>query len=111
MGIFDFFDFLRAAERAHGLRKAIAARLAESQATAHEPMSVTGHKTLEEVERYTRAACKPRMADSAMMKLQAGSIIVPPDSELGQDAEKSLIKQAHLAGMALPRGLEPLFSP
>lgn len=97
--------------RAHGLRKAIAARLAESQATAHELMSVTGHKTLEEVERYTRAARKPQMADSAMMKLQAGSIIVPPNSEVGQEEEKSLIKQSHLASMALPRGLEPLFSP
>lgn len=97
--------------RAHGLRKAITARLAESQATPHEVMSVTGHTTLEEVERYARGARKPRMADSAMMKLQAGSIFVPPDSEVGQDDEKELIKQAHLASMALPRGLEPLFSP
>jgi integrase/recombinase XerD len=97
--------------RAHGLRKAIAARLAESQATPHEVMSVTGHKTLEEVERYARAARKPRMADSAMMKLQAGSIIVPPISEVGQEEEKSLIKQAHLAPMALPWGIEPQFSP
>ncbi|MGX1786149.1 tyrosine-type recombinase/integrase [Bosea sp. NPDC055332] len=97
--------------RAHGLRKAIAARLAESQATPHEVMSVTGHKTLEEVERYARAARKPRMADSAMMKLQAGSIIVPPDSEVGQEEEKSLIKQAHLVPMALPWGIEPQFSP
>lgn len=97
--------------RAHGLRKAIAARLAESQATPHEVMSITGHKTLEEVERYARAARKPRMADSAMMKLQAGSIIVPPDSEVGQEEEESLIKQAHLAAMALPWGIEPQFSP
>jgi integrase/recombinase XerD len=97
--------------RAHGLRKAIAARLAESQATAHELMSITGHRTLEEVENYTRAARKPQMADSAMLKLHAASIIVPPKSEVGQDDEKELIKQAHLASMALPRGLEPLFSP
>lgn len=76
--------------RAHGLRKAIAARLAESQATSHELMSVTGHKTLEEVERYARAARKPLMADSAMMKLQARSIIVPPNSEVGQEEEKAL---------------------
>ncbi|MBA4223363.1 MAG: integrase [Methylobacterium sp.] len=97
--------------RAHGLRKAIAARLAESQATPHEVMSVTGHKTLEEVERYARAARKPRMADSAMMKLQAGSTNVPPGSEVGQEEEKSFIKQAHLAAMALPWGIEPQFSP
>ena len=74
-------------------------------------MPITGHRTLEEVERYTRAARKPQMADSAMKKLQAGSTIVPPKTEAGQEKEKSLIKQAHLAVLALPRGLEPLFSP
>ena len=54
---------------AHGLRKATAARLAERGATAHEIMAITGHKTLEEVERYTRAARQSRLADSAMAKL------------------------------------------
>jgi len=98
--------------RAHGLRKAIAARLAESQATAHKVMSITGHRTLEEVENYTRAARKPQMADSAMLKLQSSAKpIVPPKIEVGQNDEKALIKQAHLVALALPRGLEPLFSP
>lgn len=55
---------------AHGLRKATAARLAERGATAHEIMAITGHKTLEEVERYTRAARKARLADAAMAKLR-----------------------------------------
>lgn len=91
--------------RAHGLRKAIAARLAESQATAHELMSITGHRTLEEVENYTRAARKPQMADSAMLKLQsAGIAIVPPKTEVGHQDEKTLIKQAHFGSLALPRG-------
>lgn len=54
---------------AHGLRKATAARLAERGATAHEIMAITGHKTLEEVERYTRAAQQARLADAAMAKL------------------------------------------
>ena len=90
----------------------MAARLAESQATAHEVMSITGHRTLEEVENYTRAARKPGMADSAMLKLQsAAKPIVPPKIAVGQEDEKVLIKQAHLAALALPRGLEPLFSP
>lgn len=53
---------------AHGLRKATAARLAERGATAHEIMAITGHRTLEEVERYTRAAQKARLADAAMAK-------------------------------------------
>jgi integrase len=55
---------------AHVLRKATAARLAEHGATAHEIMAITGHRTLEEVERYTRAAQKARLADSAMAKLK-----------------------------------------
>ncbi|WP_441504512.1 hypothetical protein [Bosea sp. 2YAB26] len=93
------------------MRKAISARLAESRATAHKLMSITGHRTLEEAERYTREARKPQMADSAMKKLLADSTIVPPRPEVGQMKEISPIKQAHLAAMALPRGLEPLFSP
>ena len=55
---------------AHGLRKATATLLAESGATAHEIMSVTGHQTLEEVERYTRNARRQVLADSAMAKLR-----------------------------------------
>lgn len=55
---------------AHGLRKAAAARLAERGATAHEIMAVTGHKTLAEVERYTRDANKAKLADAAMAKLR-----------------------------------------
>jgi integrase len=66
---------------AHGLRKAAAARLAEYGATEHEIMAVTGHKTLKEVTRYTRAARQRVLADSAMKKLTAGYIeneIDPP---------------------------------
>ena len=46
---------------AHGLRKAMAARLAEHGATAHQIMSVTGHRSLQEVERYTRAAQQAKL--------------------------------------------------
>lgn len=55
---------------AHGLRKAAAVRLAEAGATAHEIMAVTGHKSLEEVERYTREIQRRKLADSAMAKLK-----------------------------------------
>jgi integrase/recombinase XerD len=55
---------------AHGLRKATAARLAERGATPHEIMAVTGHRSLEEIERYTRAARRAGLADSAMAKLK-----------------------------------------
>lgn len=46
----------------HGLRKAIARRLAEAGAGAHVVGAVTGHKTLSEVQRYTEAADRDRMA-------------------------------------------------
>ena len=55
---------------AHGLRKATAARLAERGASPHEIMAITGHQSLEEVERYTRAARKAELANSAMAKLK-----------------------------------------
>ncbi|MDE0944982.1 MAG: tyrosine-type recombinase/integrase, partial [Alphaproteobacteria bacterium] len=38
--------------RSHGLRKAAARRLAEAGCTAPQIASVTGHKSLSEVERY-----------------------------------------------------------
>ena len=56
---------------AHGLRKAAAARLAERGATAHEIMAITGHRSLEEVERYTRAARQGGLADAAMRKFKS----------------------------------------
>jgi integrase len=40
----------------HGLRKAAARRLAEAGCSASEIASITGHRTLKEVERYTKAA-------------------------------------------------------
>lgn len=54
---------------AHGLRKAAARRLAEAGCTDNEIMAVTGHTTLSEVTRYTRAANQERMNQSAMDKL------------------------------------------
>lgn len=63
--------------RAHGLRKALASRMAENGATTHEIMAVTGHSTLEEVETYTRAAAKQKRADSGMAKLLSTKIVPP----------------------------------
>ena len=53
----------------HGLRKACARRLAEAGCSALEIMSITGHKTLAEVERYVRAANQKRMSQSAIGKI------------------------------------------
>lgn len=54
---------------AHGLRKASMRRLAESDATANQIAAVSGHKTLKEVERYTRAADQKKLARAAMGKV------------------------------------------
>jgi integrase/recombinase XerD len=54
---------------AHGVRKATATALAEAEATPHEIGAVTGHTSLKEVERYTRAANRKKLADAAMAKL------------------------------------------
>jgi integrase len=53
---------------AHGLRKAAARRLAEAGCTAHEIAAITGHASLKEVERYTKAVDQQKLAASAMKK-------------------------------------------
>lgn len=58
--------------KAHGLRKAAARRLAEAGCSAKQIAAITGHRTLAETERYTRAADQRRLAEQAMEK-QAGN--------------------------------------
>lgn len=55
----------------HGLRKAACRRLAEAGCSANEIAAISGHATLKEVERYTKAADQARMARNAMAR-QAG---------------------------------------
>jgi integrase len=50
----------------HGLRKAACRRGAEAGWTVHQIAAWSGHKTLKEVERYTRAADQKRLAELAM---------------------------------------------
>jgi integrase len=54
---------------AHGLRKAACRRLAEAGCSAHQIMSISGHRTLKEVARYTAAADQARMARVAMASI------------------------------------------
>jgi hypothetical protein len=54
----------------HGLRKLAAVRLAEAGCSAHEIAAITGHETLAEVARYTRAADQERLARAAVTRLQ-----------------------------------------
>jgi integrase len=51
---------------AHGLRKAACRRLAEAGCSASLIASISGHATLNEVSRYTKAADQKRMAVDAM---------------------------------------------
>src|SRR3954464_2254615 len=54
----------------HGLRKATGRRLAEAGATAKMIMSVLGHTTLAEAERYTEEADQIGLAEDALIKLE-----------------------------------------
>jgi integrase len=51
---------------AHGLRKAACRRLAEAGCSVHEIAAISGHKTLKEIERYTREADQARLASQAL---------------------------------------------
>jgi len=51
----------------HGLRKAALTRLADAGKSVHQIAAVSGHKTLKEIERYTRAADQRRLAREALL--------------------------------------------
>jgi integrase len=53
----------------HGLRKAACRRLAEAGCSASEIAAISGHATLSEVSRYTKAADQVRMARNAMARV------------------------------------------
>jgi integrase len=55
---------------AHGLRKAAARRLAEAGCTPHEIMTVTGHETLSEVQRYCEEAEKAQLQEGVRRKMR-----------------------------------------
>jgi integrase len=50
----------------HGLRKAGMRRMAEAEKTVHQIAAVSGHKSLREVERYTKAADQRLLARDAL---------------------------------------------
>lgn len=56
----------------HGLRKAFCRRLAELGLSPHQIAALSGHLTLKEVERYTKAYDRKRLAKDAMAVLVAG---------------------------------------
>ena len=54
----------------HGLRKAAARRLAEAGCSPHQIMAITGHKSLDEVQRYCDAARQVGLARDAIDALE-----------------------------------------
>lgn len=66
---------------AHGLRKAAATRLANAGCSTDQIKAITGHRSLSEVARYTRAADQVRLARQAM------------DIQLGAEREQNLSNQ------------------
>jgi len=109
-----FRDWCRAAgladRSAHGLRKHFAAKLAERGASDREIMSMTGHRTSKEVDRYTRSASQKRLAQSAQLKRETSKTVPPisgkPKSGTENDA-KSLSENAFPEVMVPGDGVEP----
>ena len=62
----------------HGLRKACCRRLAEAGCSANEIMSISGHVTLKEAERYTRAASQKVLAQSAIQRTEQKQKVTNP---------------------------------
>lgn len=58
----------------HGLRKTAAAKLAEAGCSDREIMSITGHRSTEEVTRYTRQADQRVRAKAAILKLETAGV-------------------------------------
>jgi integrase len=61
----------------HGLRKAALTKLADAGCSVHEIAAISGHKTLKQVEHYTRGADQARLARAAMERV--GNTGVKPD--------------------------------
>ncbi len=76
----------------HGLRKAAARLVAEAGCTANEIAAITGHRTLVEVSRYTKAADQVHLAQTAIDRLtarQSAQAVPTPVQRVGNNPEKS----------------------
>ena len=74
-------------------------------------MAITGHKTLAEVERYTRAAEQERLARQAIQRQSESKSGKSALDKLANPTDELSKIHSLISNMALPRGLEPLFSP
>jgi integrase len=74
----------------HGLRKAACRRLAEAGCSANEIAALSGHKSLNEVARYTRAADQARMVRNALARTDRQHGLANPAAESGKPGRKPL---------------------
>jgi integrase len=90
----------------HGLRKAAARRLAEAGCTTNEIAAITGHATLQEVARYTKAAEQKRLAQTAIKRLQTEgrkpATETLPGESFSQTGSEGLGKIANFAMISTP---------
>jgi integrase len=71
----------------HGLRKALCRRLAEAGCSASEIAAWSGHATLTEVARYTKAADQAKLAKAALGRIANGSV-KPEPSEVSKSLKQ-----------------------
>jgi integrase len=76
----------------HGLRKAAATRLAEAGCPPHQIAAMTGHKSLAEVARYTKAVDQQRLARQALetqLRAEGERKLSNVDARLDKQAKKA----------------------
>jgi hypothetical protein len=81
------------------LRKAAARRLAEAGCSSKEIAAITGHTTLKEIERYTRAAEQRKLAVAAMARLTLRPLAVLPNRSEGLGKGGVLARQIKGLGL------------
>ena len=70
------------------LRKAACRRLAEAGCSANEIAAISGHKSLNEVARYTRAVDQAKMAHNAIARTEGEHGTGKPHTEVANRDEK-----------------------
>jgi len=73
----------------HGLRKAACRRLAEAGCSANEIAALSGHASLREVARYTRAADQARMVRNALGRMNQKHEVANLDNEVANLGRKA----------------------
>lgn len=68
----------------HGLRKSMCRRLAEAGATTLQIMAITGHKNVDEIETYVRAANQQGLGRDAMAKIETGTEFGNPEERVSK---------------------------